>query len=142
MAAFDASRRYIRFTNDDRGRITAVQVPNIAARTAIAFARYTYDARGDLIRYTDADDLSIHYVYDDDHRIVRYSYDSGLTFHFIYDADGRCLETWGDYAGAPDPALAKHGDDDPAGHDRGDDHGQVHHGKHHRHGHDDGPNHT
>jgi hypothetical protein len=48
------------------------------------------------------------------------------------------------------PAQARHGADDPAGHDRGDDHGSVgehhkrhkHHGRHHRNGNDDGPNHT
>lgn len=109
VAAFDASRRYIRFRNDDRGHITTIEVPNPEGRTTIVFARYAYDERGDLVRYTDADGLSIHYVYDDDHRIVRYSYDSGLTFHFVYDAAGRCTETWGDYGGAPDPALAKRG---------------------------------
>ncbi|WP_420878021.1 hypothetical protein [Sorangium cellulosum] len=84
-------------------------MPNPGDRTTIVFARYAYDGRGDLVRYTDADGLSIHYVYDDDHRIVRYSYDSGLTFHFHYDAAGRCFETWGDYGGAPDPALAPRG---------------------------------
>ncbi|MCW3023611.1 MAG: hypothetical protein JWR30_2933 [Conexibacter sp.] len=61
-------------------------------------------------------------------------------------------------AGAAPGALARHGADDPAGHDAGDDHGVhssvthrssqrrgVHHhrGTHQRHGgHDDGPNHT
>jgi hypothetical protein len=61
-------------------------------------------------------------------------------------------------AGAAPGALARHGADDPAGHDAGDDHG-VHHsvthrashgpgihhhrGTHHRRGgQDDGPNHT
>jgi hypothetical protein len=50
-------------------------------------------------------------------------------------------------------ALAKNGADDPAGHNRGDDHGgkveRVHHKRHRhharahaaRHGRDDGPNH-
>jgi hypothetical protein len=62
-------------------------------------------------------------------------------------------------AGAAPGALARHGADDPAGHDRGAHHGvQAHRAgddraarKHHRHhrghhhhrgGHDDGPNHT
>jgi hypothetical protein len=62
-------------------------------------------------------------------------------------------------AGAAAPAaFARHGADDPVGHDRGDDHGGArharaaddrrgddhgrHHGRHHRrHGADDGPNH-
>ncbi|KYF64244.1 hypothetical protein BE11_01645 [Sorangium cellulosum] len=109
VAAFDASRRYIRFTSDDRGRITAIDVPDPVDRTTIVFARYAYDERGDLVCYSDADGLSIRYVYDEDHRIVRYSYDSGLTFHFRYDAAGRCVETWGDHGGAPDPALARAG---------------------------------
>ncbi|WP_437735244.1 RHS repeat-associated core domain-containing protein [Sorangium sp. So ce1335] len=109
VAAFDASGRHIRFRSDDRGHITSIDVPNAEARTTLVFAQYAYDDRGDLVRYTDADGLSIHYVYDDDHRIVRYSYDSGLTFHFVHDAAGRCVETWGDYGGAPDPALARRG---------------------------------
>jgi hypothetical protein len=52
-------------------------------------------------------------------------------------------------AGAAGPAQARHGADDPAGHDRGDDHGVVgehHHNKRHRHhhhnGNDDGANHS
>jgi hypothetical protein len=57
-------------------------------------------------------------------------------------------------AGAIPTAMARHGADDPAGHDAGDDHGgkrvkvrHARHGAHHRghhhggRGHDDGPNH-
>jgi YD repeat-containing protein len=30
---------------------------------------------------------------------------TGLTFHFVYDREGRCVESWGDYPGKPDPSL-------------------------------------
>ncbi|HMJ36993.1 MAG TPA: hypothetical protein VK501_24010 [Baekduia sp.] len=57
-------------------------------------------------------------------------------------------------AGAAPSALARHGADDPAGHARGASHStradhdggarkhRGHHGRHHRGGNDDGPNHT
>ncbi|HEY6760008.1 MAG TPA: hypothetical protein VI318_10970 [Baekduia sp.] len=63
-------------------------------------------------------------------------------------------------AGLAPAAMARHGADDPAGHDAGDDHGGArvtvkarparhgaddpaghHHRRHHGRGHDDGPNH-
>jgi len=109
VAIFDASGRQLRFRNDDRGHVTSIEVPNPDDGSTIVFARYAYDDGGRLSSFTDADGHSIHYVYDEDDRIVRYSYDTGLTFHFVYDRQGRCVETWGDYGGAPDPALATKG---------------------------------
>jgi RHS repeat-associated protein len=99
----DTAGRTIEFVAASSGRIGAIRVPSPGGQT-LTFARFEYDARGDLIESIDADGHSTHYVYDADHRLCRLTYPNGAAFHFRYDAAGRCIETWGDRVGG-DPAL-------------------------------------
>jgi RHS repeat-associated protein len=104
-------RKILVGTNAD-GRITSYKVDDPSpGGHAITFARYLYDAAGNLVDATDADGHVCRYAYDDEHRLTRDTDRAGLTFHFRYDERGRCIESWGDYGERPDPSLA---DDVPA----------------------------
>lgn len=100
----DSAGREILFAWN-RDRIQSISVPAPNGQT-LTFARYSYDARGDLVAATDADGNRVEYAYDEQHRMVRLRYGTGLTFHFVYDGAGRCIETWGDYPDGKDVALA------------------------------------
>ncbi len=103
----DSGGRVIRIPSTKEGRIASIEVKNAVAQGQwVAFASYTYDNRGNLVGATDADGFSAHYEYDDDHRLTADADRVGLTFHFVYDREGRCVESWGDYAGKKDPSLA------------------------------------
>ena len=104
--AVDTVGRVILFEQTPDGRIASISVPDPHGRT-IVFARYAYDSAGNLVAVADADGNTMRYAYDDDHRLTRLEYPSGLVFYFRYDKTGRCVETWGDYPGAVDPALAR-----------------------------------
>jgi RHS repeat-associated protein len=101
----DSVGREIHLVRDSKGQVTSLEVPaeNAPTRT---FARFRYDHEGDLVEAIDANGHSTSYQYDAAHRLVQYRYSTGLTFHFKYDQKGRCFETWGDYPGGQDPALA------------------------------------
>jgi RHS repeat-associated protein len=102
----DSAGRGIRVRSTDDGRIASLEVKNAVARGEwVVFASYTYDDRGNLSAARDADGVSAHYAYDDDHRLTADTDRTGLTFHFVYDREGRCVESWGDYPGKPDPSL-------------------------------------
>ncbi|WP_437957717.1 RHS repeat-associated core domain-containing protein [Sorangium sp. So ce119] len=101
----DSAGRAIVFEGTREGRIRSISVPDPNG-SSIAFVRFEYDARGDLIEAVDADGYSMHYGYDEHHRLQRLEYPSGIVFHFVYDDEGRCVETWGSYPGHADPALA------------------------------------
>lgn len=73
----------------------------------MVFARYSYDRSGNLVAASDADGHTTRFTYDEDHRLTHLEYPSGLVFRFIYDGSGRCVETWGEYPGRKDPALAE-----------------------------------
>lgn len=100
----DTAGRVVVVASDAAGRITSMSVPSPSGPT-IVFARYAYDAAGNLIESIDADGASHTYTYDDDHRLVAMRVPSGMTFHFVYDTEGRCTETWGAGDG-PEPSLA------------------------------------
>jgi RHS repeat-associated protein len=103
----DSAGRTIRIKNTAEGRIASLEVRNASTHGQwIAFATYRYDERGNLVQVTDADGYSWHYEYDEFHRLVKDKDRVGLTFHFKYDAQSRCIESWGDYDGKPDPSLA------------------------------------
>src|SRR5512133_4177937 len=101
----DTVGRTIRFARDRQGRVISIEGPPPEGRTR-CFARFRYDEEGNLAETLDADNRSTTYSYDADHRLIQYRYATGLTFHFRYDREGRCVETWGDYPGGRDPALA------------------------------------
>jgi RHS repeat-associated protein len=104
----DGVGRIVRVRGTKEGRIAAIEVKNaIAQGQWVAFGTYTYDDRGDLVAATDADGYTARYAYDDDHRLTADADRTGLTFHFVYDREGRCVESWGDYAGKRDPSLAE-----------------------------------
>ena len=103
----DSAGRVIRVESTKEGRIASLHVQNAASQGQwIAFAKYTYDERGDLIGAADADGFSSSYAYDEDHRLVTDEDRAGLTFRFVYDRKGRCAESWGEYPGKKDPSLA------------------------------------
>ena len=101
----DTAGRRILFRGARDGRIGAIHVPAPDGQT-ITFARFEYDGRGDLVASVDADGYSTHYAYDEEHRLQRLEYPSGIAFRFVYDQAGRCIETWGEYPGRADVALA------------------------------------
>lgn len=102
----DSAGRVLRVASTSAGRIAAIRVQNAPSQGRwIDLVRYTYDEDGHLIEATDADGHSSHHGYDEDHRMTSDTDRTGLTFHFVYGAGGRCVESWGDYRGRPDPSL-------------------------------------
>lgn len=83
----------------DSGRITEItlHLPNTEARHV--FARYQYDAVGDLVSVVDALDQPYTFGYDA-HHMVRHTDRNGLSFYYEYDkvpADAwRVKHAWGD----------------------------------------------
>jgi RHS repeat-associated protein len=106
----DTVGRTIHFERGPDDRIARLLVPQPQGAALVA-ARYAYSDAGDLVQVTDADGFVTRHQYDDDHRLLQTTHPTGLTFHFRYDERGRGVETWGDFGGATDPALA---DDVPA----------------------------
>jgi RHS repeat-associated protein len=103
----DCVGRVVRLSLTPEGRIAAVQTKNAAERGRwVEFARYGYDAEGNLVSVTDAAGHCARFAYDEEHRLVTHTDRAGLAFHFVYDAKGRCVESWGDYPGQADPSLA------------------------------------
>lgn len=104
----DSGGRTVRFEATKEGRVASISVLNARAQGRwVIFARYAYDDRGDLVSVTDADGHATQYAYYDEHLLESYTDPTGLTFHFLYDDRHRCVETWGDYPGRADPALAR-----------------------------------
>jgi RHS repeat-associated protein len=101
----DSAGRTVVFQQGSGGRIGAISVPQPGG-ASITFARFEHDSRGDLIASMDADGGRYNYRYDDEHRLIQLIYPSGLLFTFRYDTSGRCIETWGEYPGQRDSALA------------------------------------
>lgn len=102
----DSAGRHVRVTSTREGRIASLQVKNAAEQgTLVTFARFTYDDAGDLVLAEDADGQVTAYAYGDDHLLSSHRSPTGLTFSFRYDGAQRCVETWGEYPGRPDPAL-------------------------------------
>ncbi|WP_437659352.1 RHS repeat-associated core domain-containing protein [Sorangium sp. So ce1182] len=103
----DSAGREIRVRNSPSGRIESFEVRNATAQGRwIILVSYRYDTRGRLVAATDADGNTSSYSYDDDNLLTAYERPNGLTFFFRYDAERRCVETWGEHPGRPDPSLA------------------------------------
>ncbi|WP_437804434.1 RHS repeat-associated core domain-containing protein [Sorangium sp. So ce693] len=105
VCVMDSAGRTIVFHSTQEGRIRSIAVPDPNGDSLI-FARFDYNAHGDLIEAIDADGYSTRYGYDEHHRLQRLEYPSGIVFHFVYDDEGSCIETWGNYPGHADAALA------------------------------------
>src|SRR5262249_39828910 len=70
---------------------------------------YAYDEEGNLASATDAEGYTARYYYKN-HLLVQHCSVSGLSYFYRYDGnapDAYCVETWGEYLGKIDPALAE-----------------------------------
>jgi RHS repeat-associated protein len=106
--ARDSVGRRVRFPRASGDRIAAVEVCNAASQGRwIALARYVYDDLGRLVSATDPEGFTSRYAYDERNLLTAHTDRVGLTFHYRYDREGRCVETWGEYDGRPDPSLAE-----------------------------------
>ncbi|MFT3770313.1 MAG: hypothetical protein QM820_33210 [Minicystis sp.] len=104
-AILDAAGRTVRVQRHADGHIRAFEIEGKSGRK-IAYRSYQYDEHGDLVATIDAAGRRVDYSYQD-HLLTRVRYPSGLCTHYRYDEDRRCVETWCDYLGAPDPSLAE-----------------------------------
>lgn len=102
----DSAGRRVRVTPDQDGRIESLRVKNAEHQGRWqVFARYRYDADGNLVSVIDADGHETVFDFGDDHLLRSYRHPTGLTVRFVYDAAGRCVETWGEHPGGEDPSL-------------------------------------
>lgn len=80
-------------------RLRQVALSDAATGFRHVYARYEYDAAGDLVAVIDALDQPYRFAYDA-HHMVRHTDRNGLSFHYAYDtsaADGwRVVHAWGD----------------------------------------------
>ncbi|MCA9619869.1 MAG: hypothetical protein KC731_12680 [Myxococcales bacterium] len=100
----DSAGRQGRVQRDGAGRIRRFEVS--ARGQTTWFRSYEHDARGDLVRIREATGHATELGYDEDHRLTQMRVSTGRATHFVYDDVGRCVETWVDWGGAVDPALA------------------------------------
>lgn len=118
----DSAGRAYRVQTDPAGRIVSIAVatdPNAVGWLEVA--SYTYDSDGDLTSFTDAEGFTSYYRYFN-HLMVEHRTASGLSYLYRYDGrthEAYCIESWGEYVGAVDPALEhpippaqEHGPDD------------------------------
>ncbi len=105
----DSAGRLFRVSNDDYGRITAIDAPHPDREgEMLRLVTYAYDPAGDLVEARDARGAACGYRYDN-HLLVEERQRAGLAFHFVWDdpARGRrarCVDTWGEGIGAEGPA--------------------------------------
>ncbi|MGK4005433.1 DUF6531 domain-containing protein [Sorangium sp. So ce1036] len=101
----DSAGRNVTVRRGAGGRISRFELLTARGRT-LSFRSYEYNDRGDLIAIVDAGGRRVGYAYDEAHRLTEQRFPSGRRIHYRYDGRGRCVESWVDYGGAPDPALA------------------------------------
>ncbi len=105
--ALDSAGRRVRFGSSPEGRIVSISVYNATSQGRwITFARYEHDDIGRLVAAVDAEGFASRYAYDERNLLTEHTDRAGLTFHYRYDDERRCVETWGDRDGRPDPGLA------------------------------------
>jgi len=104
----DSAGRPHRFQTDSSGRILKAYVATNAEQSDwMEVAAYTYDEAGNLASATDAEGHTANYHYDR-HLMIEHRSVTGLSYYYRYDgrtADAWCVESWGEYADKPDPAL-------------------------------------
>lgn len=104
----DSAKRPYRVKTDGHGRLVEVSVATDAQHSAwMRVVSYVYDAAGDLVQVVDAEGHAWNYRYVN-HLMVEQRTPIGLSYCYRYDGktqEARCLETWGEYLGAVDPAL-------------------------------------
>ncbi|WP_437876260.1 RHS repeat-associated core domain-containing protein [Sorangium sp. So ce513] len=101
----DSAGRLVRVRYGHHGRIAAFEVKNALQQGVwISFYAYAYSEQGDLVAVTDAEGNVTTFAYDE-HRLTMEQRPGGLRAVFIYDDAGRCIETFCDRRGEPDPSL-------------------------------------
>ncbi|WP_438002325.1 DUF6531 domain-containing protein [Sorangium sp. So ce185] len=105
---WDSAGRPYHIEVDGRRRITRILVAiDPAYQGWMEVARYSYDDDGDLIEFCDAEGFRWNYAYQD-HLMIEHRIPTGLSYCYRYDGvteDAYCVESWGEYIGATDPAL-------------------------------------
>lgn len=92
----DSAQRTITVETNQAQRITAVWTTNNKER--INLIRYEIDQNDNLVKVTDANNISKHFYYQG-HLLVRLTNQSGLNFYWEYEGKGdnaKCIHTWGD----------------------------------------------
>ncbi|WP_408889666.1 DUF6531 domain-containing protein [Myxococcus faecalis] len=86
------SGRALRLESTPQGRLVAVWFEGPPKELV---ARYTYDARGNLIQVTDRIGVVADYGYDAHHRMLSEAKATGAVYTFRHDAQGRCIQASG-----------------------------------------------
>ncbi len=92
----DSAGRLLDVTSDSNNRITGVSTNNNGEK--INLIRYEVDNNDNLVKVTDANNVSKHFYYEG-HLLVRLTNQSGLNFYWEYEGKGdnaKCIHTWGD----------------------------------------------
>ncbi|KAA1246353.1 DUF6531 domain-containing protein [Aquimarina sp. RZ0] len=92
----DSAGRIFTVESNDQQRITGVWTGNKNKKTYLI--RYEVDKNDNLIKVTDANDVSKHFYYEG-HLLVRLTNQSELNFYWEYEGKGdhaKCIHTWGD----------------------------------------------
>jgi RHS repeat-associated protein len=106
----DSVGRVIRFSSDKAARMTAISMRMGGAHGPWTdLVRYEYDAAGNLIRVTDAENYASRFAYDERHLLLEHENRTGLVWRYVYDDKERCIEAWGHYPGRVDPSLLEKG---------------------------------
>jgi len=98
----DSVNRELRLTNDEKGRVTRVEVwasepGSDHAPTLQTWFDYGYQPEGELASHTDALGHAEKWEYDGLHRMIKATLRNGVSFYYEYDAEeGHCVHTWGD----------------------------------------------
>lgn len=105
----DSAGRNYRATTLASGLVTKIEVETAPGGTQwMRVVDYTYDQNDDLVCVTDAEGYQDRYVYSN-HLMVQHITPTGLTYFYRYDGkdhEAFVLESWGEYPGRRDPALA------------------------------------
>jgi RHS repeat-associated protein len=95
-------RRAIRERDGGFTSWTAIVTDEAGAEHRRRLVMYEQDARGDLVRVTDAGGVTTRFEYDEEHYLVSETRPDGLRFVFRYEeiaGEKRCVETWGELPG-------------------------------------------
>ncbi len=105
VEVLDSVGRRVHFNRERSRHLHTMVVAPGGSESSRTIAEFTYDANGDLRAVTDAAGAHWRYAYLD-HLLVRQTDRIGGTFYYAYDAARRCVETWGDLDGRPDPSIS------------------------------------
>lgn len=100
----DSVGRRVHF-NRRSGHLQTVVVAPGGPEPSRTVAEFKYDSGWDLCAVADAAGAHWRYTYQN-HLLVRQTNRTGGTFYYAYDASRRCVETWGDLSGRPDPSIS------------------------------------